>query len=349
MTKRRRGLTYRSAGVDIDGADRLVARIAKIARTTQGPDVLSGVGLFAAAQRLPAGLKNPILLTAADGVGTKLAVARIAGRHDTIGIDLVGMNVNDLLTSGARPLSFLDYLSVGRLSSIDAEAVISGIAEGCRRAGASLVGGETAEMPGFYPDGEYDLAGFAVGIAERSALCTGAGIRPGMAVIGLGSSGLHSNGYSLARRALGIDGKRSLAAKPRELGRTIGEELLEPTRIYVRPVLAACRKFSIKGMAHITGGGLAGNLVRVLPSGVAAIIDRGALPRLPILDLIAKRGNIAQSEMDRTFNNGVGYTLVVPKRSAVEICSFFRRRKVPAYIIGRTVSGKRSVRFEAGG
>jgi phosphoribosylformylglycinamidine cyclo-ligase len=344
----RRGLTYRGAGVDIDGADRLVSRIAKIARGTQGSEVLSGVGLFAAAQSLPKNLKDPVLLTATDGVGTKLAVARLAERHDTIGIDLVGMNVNDLLTCGARPMTFLDYLSMGKLSSIDAEAVISGIAEGCRQAGASLVGGETAEMPGFYPDGEYDLAGFAVGIAERRKLCTGATIRPGMAVVGLASTGLHSNGYSLARRALGIDSKRSLRRKPKELGRSLADELLEPTRIYVRPVLAACEKFAVKGMAHITGGGLTGNLVRVLPKGIAVVIDRSALPELPILRLIAKEGGVAQAEMDRTFNNGIGYTLVVPKHSANDVCRFFRRRKVPAHIIGSTVSGRRSVRFGAG-
>jgi phosphoribosylformylglycinamidine cyclo-ligase len=347
VTTGRRGLTYRSAGVDIDEADRLVARIAKIARSTQGPEVLSGVGLFAAASRLPNNLREPVLLTAADGVGTKLAVARLVGKHDTIGIDLVAMNVNDLLTSGARPLSFLDYLGVGKLSSIDAEGIISGIAEGCRRAGASLVGGETAEMPGFYPDGEYDLAGFAVGIAERKTLCTGSGIRPGMAVVGLEASGLHSNGYSLARRALAIDSKRSLRRKPRELGRTLADELLEPTRIYVRPVLAACDKFSIKGMAHITGGGLAGNLVRVLPKGISAVIDRSTLPTLPILELIAHQGNVSQAEMDKTFNNGVGFALVVRSRDAADVCAFFRRRKVPAHIIGKTVSGRRGVRFEA--
>jgi phosphoribosylformylglycinamidine cyclo-ligase len=346
VTDRRRGLTYRSAGVDIDGADRLVARIAKIARSTQGAEVLSGVGLFAAAQRLPNNLRDPVLLTAADGVGTKLAVARLARKHDTIGIDLVAMNVNDLLTCGARPTSFLDYLSVGKLSSIDAEGIISGIAEGCRRAGASLVGGETAEMPGFYPDGEYDLAGFAVGIAEKKSLCTGSGIRAGMTIIGLEASGLHSNGYSLARTALGIDSARALRRKPRELGRSLAEELLEPTRIYVRPVLAACAKFPIKGMAHITGGGLAGNLVRVLPKGITAVIERSALPKMPILELIAKQGNVAQSEMDRTFNSGVGFTIVVPTKYAAELRTFFRRRKVPAHIIGRTVSGRRGVRIE---
>ncbi len=347
VTSRRRGLTYRSAGVDIDGADRLVSRIAKIAKSTQGNEVLSGVGLFAAAQRLPSNLKEPVLLTAADGVGTKLAVARLAGKHDTIGIDLVGMNVNDLLTCGARPMTFLDYLSVGKLASIDAESIISGIADGCRQAGASLVGGETAEMPGFYPDGEYDLAGFAVGIAERRSLCTGSGIRAGMSVIGLPSSGLHSNGYSLARRALNITTKRSLARKPRELGRSLADELLEPTRIYVRPVLAACEKFNVKGMAHITGGGLIGNLVRVLPKGIAAVIDRDALPRLPILELIATEGGVSQREMDRTFNNGVGFVMVVPKATAADVCTFLRRRKIAARIIGKVVAGKRGVRFGA--
>jgi phosphoribosylformylglycinamidine cyclo-ligase len=197
-------LTYRDAGVDIDAADRLVSRIAKIAASTRDSHVLSGVGLFSAAIKVPAGYREPVLMAATDGVGTKLAVAKLAGRHETIGIDLVAMNVNDLLTSGAKPLFFLDYLSVGRLASIDGDAIIKGIAEGCKRAGASLVGGETAEMPGFYPDGDYDLAGFAVGVVERRSMIDGSKIRPGDAVVGLESTGLHSNGYSLARKALGV-------------------------------------------------------------------------------------------------------------------------------------------------
>jgi phosphoribosylformylglycinamidine cyclo-ligase len=348
VATRSRGLTYRGAGVDIDAADRLVARIARIARNTQGPEVLSGVGLFAAASKLPRGLREPVLLTAADGVGTKLAVARLAGKHDTVGIDLVAMNVNDLLTSGARPLCFLDYLSVGRLASVDAVAVIRGIAEGCRRAGASLVGGETAEMPGFYADGDYDLAGFAVGVAERRRLVTGKAIKAGMALVGLESNGLHSNGFSLARRALRIDSKRALVRRPRGLGRSLGEELLRPTRIYVRPVLAALERFPIAGMAHITGGGIPGNLVRILPAGITAVVDRGRLPRVRVLDLIAGDGGVGVEEMDRTFNAGLGFVIAVRAKAAEELCSFLRRRKVPARIVGRTIKGQRGVEYEEG-
>jgi phosphoribosylformylglycinamidine cyclo-ligase len=344
-------LTYQDAGVDIDAADRLVSRIGKLADSTKTPEVLSGVGLFAAAIKLPRGYREPVLMTATDGVGTKLALACIAGRHDTIGIDLVAMNVNDVLTSGARPLCFLDYLSVGRLASVDAEAVISGIAEGCRRAGASLVGGETAEMPGFYDDGKYDLAGFTVGIVERKRMLTGARIRPGQAVIGLASSGLHSNGYSLARRALGLDSRdavAALASKWPALGKDPTGTLLEPTTIYVKPVLAALDRFDIKGMAHITGGGIPGNLIRILPTGTRAVIDRGGLPRPAVFEVIRDAGNIDQDEMDRTFNCGIGFAIVVPRAEAADLRSFFRRRRIEAEIIGTIEKGRRSVRYVDG-
>lgn len=339
------GLTYRRAGVDIAAADRLVENIKKIAATTRSPDVLSGVGLFAAATRLPRGLREPVLLTATDGVGTKLALARVLRRHETIGIDLVAMNVNDLLTTGGKPLCFLDYLAVGRLASVPAAEIIGGIAEGCRQAGASLVGGETAEMPGFYADGEYDLAGFAVGVAERRRLIDGRRIRPGDVVIGLESSGLHSNGYSLARRALKADSAKRLRRRVPDLGTTLADALLRPTIIYVRPVLAAVARHPVHGMAHITGGGLPGNLVRVLPRGCRAEISRAALPRNPLFDMIMREGKVERDEMDRTFNCGIGYTLVVRERDSDAVVRHFRRRQVGAVAIGVIRRGRRGVRY----
>lgn len=341
----RRGLSYKRAGVDIDAADRLVRSISRIAAGTHGPEVLDGIGPFAAAIRLPATIKRPVLLASADGVGTKLDIARLANRHDTVGIDLVAMNVNDLITSGARPLFFLDYLSTGRLAGIDAVGLVRGMAEGCRQAGASLVGGETAEMPGFYPDGAYDLAGFCVGVGERSRLIDGSRVRPGDAIVGLHSTGLHSNGFSLARKALGIDTRASLRRRPAALSGDLGQELLRPTRIYVRPVLAALERFRVKAMAHITGGGLPGNLTRTLPKGCGAVIERESLPSLPIFGLIEEAGGVARAEMDRAFNCGIGYTMVVPKRQAAELCTFLRRRRFPASIIGQVVAGTRRVAY----
>ena len=341
-------LTYRQAGVDIAAADRLVERIKKIAATTRTPDVLSGVGLFAAATRLPKGLRDPVILSATDGVGTKLAVARILGKHDTIGIDLVAMNVNDLLTSGARPISFLDYLAVGRLSSVPAEAIIRGIAEGCRLAGASLIGGETAEMPGFYRDGEYDLAGFAIGVAERRRLVDGSRVRPGDVLVGLRSTGLHSNGYSLARRALRATTRAALMRKDADLGETVGEALLRPTAIYVKPVLAALERFRISGMAHITGGGIPGNLVRILPRSCTAVVERAALPADALFELIRRRGKIDRAEMDRTFNCGIGFVMIAPARQADSLVAFLGKRRVDASILGVIRRGSRGVRYTAG-
>ena len=342
-----RALTYRDAGVDIRGADRLVSRIARLAAGTRNRDVISDVGLFAAAVRVPPGLREPVLMVAADGVGTKLAVARLADRHDTIGIDLVAMNVNDLLTSGARPMCFLDYLSVGNLASVDAEEIIAGIAEGCKLAGASLVGGETAEMPGFYKRGEYDLAGFSVGVVERRKMITGARIRPGDVVVGLPSTGVHSNGYSLARKALSITSRARLRSlgKRTGLGADAVDTLLRPTAVYVKPVLAALERFSIKGMAHVTGGGIPGNLVRVLPTGTTAIIERATLPGLAVFDAIRESGGISQKEMDRTFNCGVGYLIVTTRRDAASMCTFFRRRGHDARVVGHIESGRRTVRY----
>lgn len=339
-------LTYRKSGVDVAAADRLVEKIKTIAGSTRSSDVLSGVGLFAAALRLPRGLVSPVLLAATDGVGTKLAIAHLLNRHDTVGIDLVAMNVNDVLTAGAKPLCFLDYLAVGRLASVNAEAILRGIADGCRIAGTSLVGGETAEMPGFYRDGEYDLAGFVVGIAERRRLIDGARIRPGDAIVGLASTGLHSNGYSLARKALGVRTRTQLSRRVNALGETLGAALLRPTAIYAKPVLSLLERHRVHGMAHITGGGIPGNLVRVLPRSCLAVIERNRLPELPLFDLIRSRGKISTAEMDRTFNCGVGYTLVVPSDQADSAIRFLRKRGLDAFTIGEIRRGARGVAYD---
>ena len=339
-------LTYRKSGVDVVAADRLVEKIKSIAGATRSPNVLSGVGLFAAALQLPRGIKSPVLLAATDGVGTKLALAHLLDRHDTVGIDLVAMNVNDVLTAGAAPLCFLDYLAVGRLSSVDATAIIRGIAEGCRMAGASLVGGETAEMPGFYRDGEYDLAGFVVGVAERRRMLDGSRIRPGDAIVALASTGLHSNGYSLARKALGLRTRAPLLRRIPELGETLGAALLRPTAIYVKPVLALLERHRVHGMAHITGGGIPGNLVRILPSSCRAIIERARMPQRPLFELVRSRGKISPGEMDRTFNCGVGFTLVMPHDEADSAIRFLTKRGVEAFLVGEIRRGRRSVAFD---
>ena len=344
----KQSLTYRKAGVDIDAADRLISGISKLAAKTRIPGVLSGVGPFAASFAMPKGLKEPVMVSSTDGVGTKLAVAQLLGKHDTIGIDLVAMNCNDLITTGARPLFFLDYFAVGSLRGIDGVAVVSGIAEGCRRAGMALVGGETAEMPGFYKPGEYDLAGFCVGIAERRKMIDGKKVRAGDVVLGIESTGLHSNGYSLARRALGANSKKSLTKRVPELGMTLGEALLTPTAIYVKPLLALLKKVEVHGMAHITGGGLPGNLVRALPTNLRAAIDRSALPELPIFELVRERGRIERAEMDRTFNCGVGYTIILKERDAAAAASFLKRRGLPTRVIGTIEKGRRGVVYHQG-
>jgi phosphoribosylformylglycinamidine cyclo-ligase len=338
-----KSLTYRGAGVDIDAADRLVSGIAKLAAATRIPGVLSGIGPFAASFAVPKGMREPVMVSSTDGVGTKLAVAQLLGRHDTIGIDLVAMNCNDLVTTGARPLFFLDYFAVGSLKGIDGQAVVRGIAEGCRRAGMALVGGETAEMPGFYKPGEYDLAGFCVGIAERKKMIDGKRVRAGDVVLGLDSTGLHSNGYSLARRALGATTKKGLQRRVARLKGTVGEALLVPTAIYVKPLLALIEKIDVHGMAHITGGGLPGNLVRALPTGLRAAIDRSAMPSLPIFELVREMGGVSRAEMDRTFNCGVGFTVLVKAADADKATAFLKRKGVTARAIGTIEKGRRGV------
>ncbi len=344
-----RALTYAAAGVDIDAGDRLVKHIGKLARSTRRPEIVAGVGGFAALARLPRGYREPLLVTSTDGVGTKLRIAFALDRHDTVGIDLVAMSVNDLLTIGAEPFLFLDYFATGRLDVRRGTDLVRGIARGCKLAGCSLVGGETAEMPSFYPDGEYDLAGFAVGVVERRRLIDGRAVRPGDVLIGLASSGLHSNGFALARRVLLERAKLPLDRPAPGLRTALGNELLRPTRIYVPLVRELLRRLpagAVHAMAHITGGGLPGNLPRVLPARCRAVVRRGAWRVPPIFGLIARHGRVSRDEMDRTFNNGIGYVLVVAAAHADRALAFLRTRRAGAYRIGTIVRGTRGLAFE---
>ncbi len=301
------GLTYRDAGVDIDAGDRLVDRIKPLAKATHTPHVLGSIGGFAGLCGLPSGLKDPVLVSGTDGVGTKLKRATGLGVHDTVGIDLVAMCVNDILTVGAQPLFFLDYFATGKLDVDQGEALVRGIADGCKQAGCALLGGETAELPGFYAQGEYDLAGFAVGVIEREAILDGTKPKAGSVLIGLPSSGLHSNGFSLARAAL----KDALAADADTEERPLARSLLEPTRIYAAAVRAALDAVPVEAMCHITGGGLPGNLPRVLPASTCAHLDESQWPSPTIFETIRQAGDIALPEMRRTFNMGVGFVFVV--------------------------------------
>ncbi len=312
--------TYRDAGVDIDAGDEFVNRIKPLVRSTFRPEVLTDLGGYGGLFGLQAGkYKEPVLVSGTDGVGTKLKIAFMMDKHDSVGIDLVAMCVNDIAVSGAEPLFFLDYFATGKLSISKAQEVVAGIAEGCRQAGCALIGGETAEMPSFYPEGEYDLAGFAVGVVDRSKIIDGRHIAPGDLVLGLASSGLHSNGYSLARRVLFDQAKLTAASRLSELDRSIGEVLLTPTRIYAKQILALLEQFPIKGIAHITGGGITENLPRVFPKGVRARITRKSWPVPPIFDVIGRLGQVDRDEMYRVFNMGIGLILVVPRDSVAGV------------------------------
>ena len=341
-------MTYAKAGVNIAAGDELVRRIGPIARQTRRPGVLAGVGGFSALFDLKTRrYRDPILVSSTDGVGTKLKIACLMNRHDTVGIDLVAMGVNDILTQGAEALFFLDYFVCGKLNIDVAEQVIRGIAEGCRQAGCVLIGGETAEHPGDFANGEYDLAGFVVGVLERKKILDPEAIVAGDVLLGLPSSGLHSNGYSLARKVLLEIGKLKLRAKVPELGRSLGEELLEPTRIYARVVAAVLRSGAVKGMAHITGGGITGNLPRVLPQGRRAWIDRRTWTAPPVFDLIRRVGRIAPDEMEQTFNNGLGMILVVDKKRVDAVTRALSKLRELSYVIGEIKKGSRGVSFVA--
>jgi phosphoribosylformylglycinamidine cyclo-ligase len=332
-------ITYRQAGVDIDAGDALVERIARLARPTRIPEVVAGVGGFAGLCALPSGLVDPILVSGTDGVGTKLKVAFATGVHHTVGIDLVAMCVNDVITNGARPLFFLDYFGTGKLELDVGEAVIRGVAEGCLQAGCALLGGETAELPGMYAPGEYDLAGFAVGVVERAKILDGARTRPGDRVVAVASSGLHSNGFSLARRVLEGEMKLSMSSHVEALGGSLGEALLTPTKIYAKTVsalLAACGA-EVKGLSHITGGGLEGNVPRVLPEGLGAQLDLGTYARPAIFELIARGGPVEEAEMRRTFNLGVGLCVVVAKEAEAKAIESLRAAGETAWSFGEII------------
>jgi phosphoribosylformylglycinamidine cyclo-ligase len=324
-------LSYRDAGVDIDAGDQLVDNIKPFARRTLREGVLTGIGGFGALFEVPKGFREPVLVSGTDGVGTKLKLAFQLNRHDTVGIDLVAMSVNDILVQGAEPLFFLDYFACGRLDVSVATDVVKGIAAGCELAGCALIGGETAEMPGMYPDGEYDLAGFAVGVVEKSSIIDGRHIAPGDAVLGIASSGAHSNGYSLIRRIV----DRSAADLSSDFdGRTLGEALLTPTRIYVKSVLALLKKCPVKGLAHITGGGLVENLPRVLPQNTVAQLDRRAWKRPALFDWLQQAGNIEDAEMHRVFNCGIGMAMIVPASEAQAALHELGRQGENAWQIG---------------
>jgi phosphoribosylformylglycinamidine cyclo-ligase len=330
------GITYRDAGVDIDAAGDLVSRIAKMAKRTRIPELVGGIGGFAGLCRVPEGLTEPVLVSGTDGVGTKLKLAFATGLHDTIGIDLVAMCVNDVLTVGARPLFFLDYFGTGKLDVGVGERVIAGIVEGCARSGCALLGGETAELPGMYADGEYDLAGFAVGVVERAKILDGSRARPGDVVLGVLSSGLHSNGFSLARRVLADRGIGLGDPFPGE-ARSFGEVLLEPTRIYAKAVgaLTAGLGDDLRALAHITGGGLPENLPRVLPAGVGATLDLGSWPRAAIFRVLAENGPVEEPELLRTFNCGLGLCVVVAEGAADRALDLLASSGETAHRVGR--------------
>jgi phosphoribosylformylglycinamidine cyclo-ligase len=330
------GISYRDSGVDIDAGDALVERIKPLVKRTHRPEVLAGIGGFGALVEIPAGYRHPVLVAGTDGVGTKLRLAIDAGLHDTIGIDLVAMCANDVVVQGAAPLFFLDYYATGKLQIPVAEAVIRGIVEGCLLAGAALVGGETAEMPGMYHGEDYDLAGFCVGVVEKESIIDGSSIAPGDAVIGLASSGPHSNGYSLIRKLLA---QSQASARTMLDGRSLIERLLTPTRIYVKPLLELIRAQPVRGLAHITGGGLPDNVPRVLPAGLEVVLERRRWQRDPVFDWLQRTGRIERSEMYRTFNCGIGMIAILPAPSADAAVALLNSRGETAALIGEVRRG----------
>jgi phosphoribosylformylglycinamidine cyclo-ligase len=333
VNKPRISLTYRDAGVDIDAGDDLVETIKPIAAATNRPGVLAGVGGFGALFQVPTDrYREPVLVSSTDGVGTKLKLAIELNKHDTIGIDLVAMCVNDVIVQGAEPLFFLDYFATGKLDNETAKAVIRGIGEGCRQAGCALVGGETAEMPGMYSQGDYDLAGFTVGVVEKSKIIDGLSVKMNDVLIGIASSGLHSNGYSLVRKVIEVN--KAALSQPFD-GRQLGDVLLTPTRIYVKSLLALLRLVPVHAAAHITGGGLPGNVPRVLPKGVRAVIDGRAWKRHAIFDWLQENGGIEDFEMYRTFNCGIGMVLAVDAQDAEKTIDILQATGETASIIGR--------------
>ena len=324
-------LSYADSGVSIDAGDELVERIKPLAKKTLIPGVLGSIGGFGAMFEVSKDYKEPVLVTGTDGVGTKLKLAFLLNKHDSVGQDLVGMSVNDILVQGAKSLFFLDYLACGHLDVDVAEKVVGGVARGCELAGCALIGGETAEMPGMYPEGEYDLAGFAVGVVDKANIIDGKSIVPGDVVLGLTSSGPHSNGFSLIRKVIEVSG----ASWEEKIGdKTLADAVMEPTRIYVKPVLSVMEKVEIKGMAHITGGGLLENVPRILPDNTQAVVKAGSWPRPEIFNWLQEKGNIEDHEMYRVFNNGIGMAVIVAADKAEEAMKLFREAGETVYRIG---------------
>ncbi|WP_369608473.1 phosphoribosylformylglycinamidine cyclo-ligase [Snodgrassella alvi] len=325
-------LSYRDAGVDIDAGDSLVEKIKPFAKRTMRPEVLGDLGGFGALVEISKKYRQPVLVSGTDGVGTKLKLAFEWDQHDTVGIDLVAMSVNDILVQGAEPLFFLDYFACGKLDVERAAAVIKGIASGCEQSGCALIGGETAEMPGMYPDGEYDLAGFAVGVVEKEQVINGRSIAAGDIVLGLASNGIHSNGYSLVRKI--IERARPELDVPFADGQTLRQAIIAPTRLYVKPILAALKQFTIKGMAHITGGGISENVPRILPDNTVAAIDTQSWPLPKLFQWLQQAGQVNSQEMYRTFNCGIGMVLVVNAADAAEVQQFLQQQGETVYEIG---------------
>jgi len=330
---KKKSLTYKQAGVDIKKADSLISDIKRMVKSTDRPEVLKEIGGFGGFFNFNKNkYKNPILVSSSDGVGTKLKIAFMAGKHDTVGIDMVAMNVNDILCSGAEPLFFLDYLGCSKLENKTYKAIIKGISRGCKDAGCALIGGETAEMPGMYQNGEYDLAGFCVGVVERDKIIDGSKIKAGDVVIGLSSSGLHSNGFSLVRKALS---KSEL--------KKYSHQLLEPTRIYVKPVLALLKNYQVKGLAHITGGAFYNKIKRIVPKNLSFEIDKDSWGMPKIFKLIQEKGNIADREMFTTFNMGIGMVCVVDRKIASKVVKFLTKAGVESFVVGNVVKGNGEV------
>jgi phosphoribosylformylglycinamidine cyclo-ligase len=339
-------LTYKKAGVDIDEGERFVRIISPLVRSTFRKEVITDLGSFNALFQLDLKkYRHPVMVSGTDGVGTKLKIALMMDRHDTVGIDLVAMCVNDILTSGAEPLFFLDYFATGKLKSEKASEVVKGIVRGCKDAGCSLIGGETAEMPGFYKGNEYDLSGFAVGVVDKGKIIDGSKIRQGDAIIGIASNGLHSNGYSLVRKVFFERKRMKVGTYIEALSNTLGTELLKPTRIYVKAFMALKDKIRIKGMAHITGGGIPGNLPRIFPKGICANINKNTWPVPNIFNIIKSLGNIHQVDMEKTFNMGIGYIILVPKGEVEAAILLLKKAGYPAFVIGSTEKGGKDVRY----
>ncbi len=345
MADIKKGLTYKGAGVDIEAGERIVELIKKSVRSTFTSGVLTDIGGFGGLFALDKSkFREPVLVSGTDGVGTKLKVAQVMDIHNTVGIDLVAMCVNDILVQGAEPLFFLDYFATGKLEPAKTAQVIEGIARGCREAGCALLGGETAEMPGFYLPGEYDLAGFAVGVVDKENIITGEVITQGDVILGLASSGLHSNGYSLARKLVEVGGL-SLDKSYWGSRDTLGKEYLKPTRIYAKSILNLIGNYPVKGLAHITGGGLTHNIPRILPKTVDAEIKLGSWPVLPVFEFIAKEGAVDQDEMLQTFNMGIGMVVVVDSKYEGEAINLLTQAGEKVYIIGKIVAGKGVVKY----